>query len=215
MAPSCWPMPCGVIWPNWECRTLDGHLIAIDARFGRQVWSPVTVEQTKNYTITGAPHIAKGKVMIGNGGAEYGARGYVSAYDAETGTMALAVLHRARQAWHCRWCGLRQGAREACPVSGGSGGGTVWHSIAYDPETDLLFVGVGNTSYWPAKYHSPATTGGGNNDNLFIPSIIALRRETESTCGTIRPRRATNGTILQRSTGSSPISRSTEESARC
>ena len=68
--------------------TRDGRLIAIDAKTGKQVWSTVTVDQTKPYTITGAPRVFKGKVIIGNGGSEYGVRGYVTAYDAETGKEA-------------------------------------------------------------------------------------------------------------------------------
>ena len=68
--------------------TLDGRLAALDAESGKPLWQAVTVDQTQNYTITGAPRIVKGKVIIGNGGGEYGVRGYVSAYDAETGTLA-------------------------------------------------------------------------------------------------------------------------------
>ena len=67
--------------------TLDGRLVALDAATGNEVWSVVTVDQTKAYTITGAPRVIKGKVLIGNGGAEYGVRGYISAYDAQTGKM--------------------------------------------------------------------------------------------------------------------------------
>src|SRR6201999_1935244 len=67
--------------------TLDGRLIAIDARTGKPVWETITVDQHQPYTITGAPRVAKGMVFIGNGGAEYGVRGYVSAYDAETGKL--------------------------------------------------------------------------------------------------------------------------------
>ncbi|MCB2050297.1 MAG: PQQ-binding-like beta-propeller repeat protein, partial [Novosphingobium sp.] len=68
--------------------TFDGRLIALDTKTGKPVWSVVTVDQSKTYTITGAPRIVKGKVLIGNGGAELGGRGYVTAYDAETGKQA-------------------------------------------------------------------------------------------------------------------------------
>src|SRR5690606_9662367 len=68
--------------------TLDGRLIALDANSGKQLWSVVTVDQTKPYTITGAPRVVNGKVIIGNSGAEYGVRGYVSAYDARNGRLA-------------------------------------------------------------------------------------------------------------------------------
>ena len=68
--------------------TLDGRLIALDAATGKPVWEELTVDKNYRYTITGAPRVVKGKVLIGNGGAEMGVRGYVSAYDAETGKMA-------------------------------------------------------------------------------------------------------------------------------
>ena len=78
--------------------TLDGRLIALDAKTGKVGWSVQTTDPKQPYTITGAPRIVKGKVLIGNGGAEYGVRGYVSAYDAETGK-------------------LKSGASTPCPAS--------------------------------------------------------------------------------------------------
>ena len=75
----------------WQGRvyvaTLDGRLVALDAKTGTVAWSKVTVDQSKPYTITMAPRIVKGKVMVGNSGSEYGVRGYVSAYDAADGKM--------------------------------------------------------------------------------------------------------------------------------
>ena len=68
--------------------TFDGRLIALDANTGKELWSEVTVDQSQNYTITGAPRLVNGKVIIGNGGAEFGLRGYVSAYDMDTGKLA-------------------------------------------------------------------------------------------------------------------------------
>ena len=65
---------------------IDGRLVALDAKTGEEVWSVVTVDQSKPYTITGAPRVADGKVLIGNGGAELGTRGYLTAYNAETGS---------------------------------------------------------------------------------------------------------------------------------
>jgi quinohemoprotein ethanol dehydrogenase len=155
--------------------TLDGRLIAIDARTGKQVWERLTVDRSKPYSITGAPRVVKGKVMIGNGGAEYGVRGYVSAYDVETGEMAWRfytvpgdpklraehpILETAAATWTGEWWKF-------------GGGGTVWDSMAYDPELDLLYVGVGNGSPWNQSIRSP---GGG--DNLFLSSIVALRPDT-------------------------------------
>jgi quinohemoprotein ethanol dehydrogenase len=155
--------------------TLDGRLVALDAATGKEVWSVVTVDQTKAYTITGAPRVIKGKVIIGNGGAEFGVRGYVSAYDAATGKMAwrfytvpgdpsqpfeAPILEQAAKTWNGEWWKI-------------GGGGTVWDSMAYDPELDLLYIGTGNGSPWNQQHRSP---GGG--DNLFISSIVALKAET-------------------------------------
>ncbi|HMI93088.1 MAG TPA: PQQ-dependent dehydrogenase, methanol/ethanol family, partial [Polyangiales bacterium] len=155
--------------------TLDGRLVAIDAHSGKQAWSVVTVDQNKKYTITGAPRIIKGKVLIGNGGAEYGVRGYISAYDAESGALAwrfytvpgdpsqpfeAPIMQQAAATWKGEWWKL-------------GGGGTVWDSMAYDPQLNLLYIGVGNGSPWNQQLRSP---GGG--DNLFLSSVVALRPDT-------------------------------------
>jgi quinohemoprotein ethanol dehydrogenase len=155
--------------------TLDGRLIALDAETGDPVWEAVTVDRTKDYTVTGAPRVVKGKVILGNGGAEFGVRGYVSAYDALTGELAWRTwtvpgdpsqpfespaLERAAETWSGEWWKA-------------GGGGTVWDSLAYDPELDLLYVGTGNGSPWSRYARSP---GGG--DNLYVCSILALRPDT-------------------------------------
>ncbi len=152
--------------------TLDGRLIALDAKTGQEVWSVVTVDQSQPYTITGAPRVVRGNVIIGNGGAEYGVRGYVSAYDASMGALSWRFytvpgdpskpvehpdLRAAAATWTGEWWKL-------------GGGGTVWDSMAYDAELDLLYIGVGNGSPWNQKLRSP---GGG--DNLYLSSIVALR----------------------------------------
>lgn len=159
--------------------TYDGRLIAIDARTGKQVWSVLTVDDTQSYTITGAPRIVKGKVIIGNGGGEFGTRGYVSAYDAATGQLVWRFYTVPGPP------GKRDGAasdqvleRLARPTWTGDfwtrgGGGNVWDSMAYDPKLDLLYIGTDNGSPWNSAIRSP---GGG--DNLFIASIIALRPDT-------------------------------------
>lgn len=155
--------------------SLDGRLIAIDRKTGKKVWSVVTVDQSKPYTITGAPRVVKGKVIIGNGGAEYGVRGYVSAYDADTGKQAWRFytvpgdpskgfegphLEAAAKTWHGKWW-------EA------GGGGTAWDSMSYDPELNLLYIGTGNGSPWSRDIRSP---GGG--DNLYLSSIVAINPDT-------------------------------------
>ncbi len=160
--------------------TFDGRLIALDIKTGKPVWSVVTVDQSKPYTITGAPRIVKGKVVIGNGGAELGVRGYVSAYDAQTG----------KQVWRFYTVpgnpadGPDNAASDDVLASKASstwfgkfweagGGGTVWDSIVYDPELDQLYIGVGNGSPWNHKIRSQ-----GKGDNLFLSSIVALDPDT-------------------------------------
>ncbi len=151
--------------------TLDGRLIALDARTGRPVWSVLTVDNSKDYTITGAPRVFDGKVLIGNGGGERNVRGYVTAYDAQTGAQDWrwytvpgnpadgfenAAMERAAATWSGEWWT-------------GGGGGTVWDSIVYDPVLKLIYIGVGNGSPWAQRWRSP---GGG--DNLYLSSIVAL-----------------------------------------
>ncbi len=164
------------IWgENVYTATIDGRLIALDAKSGNVVWEKLTIDKSKPYTITGAPRVIKGKVIIGNGGAELGVRGYISAYDAKTGdmdwrfytvpgnpadgfeneTMAMAAKTWTGEYWAA------------------GGGGTAWDAMAYDPELDLLYFGVGNGSPWNQSIRSPE--GG---DNLFLSSMVAVRPDT-------------------------------------
>jgi PQQ-dependent dehydrogenase (methanol/ethanol family) len=155
--------------------TLDGRLIALDVRTGQVAWETRTVDPERPYSITGAPRAVEGRIVIGNGGADLGVRGYVSAYDAQTGALAWRTytvpgnpadgfespaLERAAATWSGEW--WRSG-----------GGGTVWDGMAYDPELRLLYVGTGNGSPYPRWVRSP---GGG--DNLYLASILALRPDT-------------------------------------
>src|SRR5580692_1827758 len=155
--------------------TLDGRLAALNASNGIPQWQAQTTDKDQSYTITGAPRIVKGKVIIGNGGAEFGVRGYVSAYDAQTGKLAWRfytvpgdpskpfespALERAAKSWSGEWWKL-------------GAGGTVWDSIVYDPELDLLYIGTGNGTPWDRRARSPE-----GKDNLFTCSIIALKPDT-------------------------------------
>ena len=155
--------------------TLDGRLLALDAATGKPVWDTLTIDPKFRYTITGAPRVVKGKVLIGNGGSEMGVRGYVSAYDADTGKLVwrfytvpgdpskpfeTPILEKAAKTWTGEWWKL-------------GGGGTVWESIAYDPDLDLLYVGVGNGTPWDQRARSPR--GG---DNLFTCSIVAVKPDS-------------------------------------
>jgi quinohemoprotein ethanol dehydrogenase len=129
--------------------TLDGRMVAIDAGTGQKVWETLTIDKVWPYTITGAPRVVKGKVIIGNGGAEYGVRGYITAYDTETGQQAWRfytvpgnpadgfeneLMKKIAETWSGEWWT-------------GGGGGTVWDSMAYDPDLDLLYIGVGNAGH--------------------------------------------------------------------
>ena len=155
--------------------TLDGRLIALDAETGDVVWEVQTTDRNQRYSITGAPRVVKDKVVIGNGGAEYGVRGYVTAYDTETGEQAWRfytvpgnpangfendAMEMAAETWTGEWWAL-------------GGGGTAWDSFAYDPELNLLYIGTGNGSPWPRALRSP--DGG---DNLFLCSIVAVAADT-------------------------------------
>jgi len=156
--------------------TLDGRLISIDGATGRVNWEQETVPQDSNYSITGAPRVVKGNVVIGNAGGEYqGVRGYVTAYDAASGKeqwrfytvpgnpelgFESEALALAAETWTGSW--WEQG-----------GGGTVWDAIVYDPELNLIYLGVGNGTHWNHQLRSP--DGG---DNLFLSSIVALDADT-------------------------------------
>lgn len=158
--------------------TLDGRLVAIDAASGKRLWEQDTVEdRSRPYTITGAPRVFRGNVIIGNGGAEFGVRGYITAYDAATG----------KEKW--RWytvpgdpskpfedASMEAAAKTWDPAGKWwetGGGGTVWNSMVFDPELNLMYIGTGNGSPWNHRLRSPA--GG---DNLYLASIVALRPDT-------------------------------------
>ena len=160
--------------------TYDGRLIALDATTGKQIWSTLTVDQAKPYTITGATHVSGNLVMIGNGGAEYGVRGYVSAYDQATGKLVWRFYtvpnpdgkadgqpsdKPLRQLAESTWFG------DVWRKVGG--GGTVWDAMAYDPEADLFYFGVGN-----GTPHNREVRSQGKGDNLFLSSIVAVRAST-------------------------------------
>jgi PQQ-dependent dehydrogenase (methanol/ethanol family) len=147
---------------------LDGRLVALDERTGMPVWSVATTD-TNAYSITSAPRIAKGMVVIGNAGSEYGVRGYISAYDAETGKMAWRTytvpgdpskgfeskaLETAARSWKGEWWKA-------------GGGGSPWEGIVYDPELDLLYFGTGNPTAWYRALR-------GAGDSLYTASILAV-----------------------------------------
>jgi len=155
--------------------TLDGRLIALDAATGEVAWETQTTDPDLPYSITGAPRAFNDKIVIGNGGAEFGVRGYVTAYDAATGDelwrfytvpgnpedgFESEAMSMAATTWTGEW--WRYG-----------GGGTAWDALVFDPELNLLYIGVGNGSPWNQAIRSP--DGG---DNLFLSSIVAVDADT-------------------------------------
>jgi quinohemoprotein ethanol dehydrogenase len=156
---------------------IDGVLYALDAASGKELWRADTVDdKQRGYSVTGAPEIAGKVVVIGNGGSEFDARGYVTAYDLETGKQAWRFyvvpgdpkkpfehpeLELAAKTWDPDW-----------PFEMG-GGGTPWDALVYDPELNLLYVGTGNAAPWNRKVRSPK--GG---DNLYLASILAINPDS-------------------------------------
>jgi PQQ-dependent dehydrogenase (methanol/ethanol family) len=155
--------------------TLDGRLIAVNASTGVPDWEVQTTDPDKPYSITGAPRVFNDKVVIGNGGAEFGVRGYVTAYNTETGDelwrfytvpgnpadgFESADMESAAETWTGEWWKY-------------GGGGTAWDALVFDPVLNLLYIGVGNGSPWNQAIRSP--DGG---DNLYLASIVAVNADS-------------------------------------
>jgi alcohol dehydrogenase (cytochrome c) len=143
--------------------TLDAHLLALDMKTGAVVWD-ATMENFKNgYAATIAPIVVKDKVIVGVAGGEFGIRGFIDAYDANTGTRAwrFYTIPSPGEPGHDTWAG----------DSWKIGGASVWVTGAYDPEQNLLFYGIGNPG---PDYHSESRLG----DNLYSDSIVALDADT-------------------------------------
>jgi quinohemoprotein ethanol dehydrogenase len=150
---------------------IDGRLAALDAATGKVLWTVQTTPPDQNYSITLAPRIAKNKVIIGNAGSEYPVRGFITAYDTETGKMAWKfytvpgdpskpfenpALKKAAETWSGEFWKL-------------GGGGTVWDGMSYDPEANLFYFGTGNGGPWPEELRQSK-----GKDNLYVASILAV-----------------------------------------
>ena len=164
--------------------TIDGRLIALDAKTGEEIWSAQTLDRKTNGIITGFPRVVKDLVIIGNGGAEFGMRGYVTAYHADTGKQAWRFYtvpnpkgEPDNAASDKVFAEVANKTWSQTPQKGdwrdSGGGGTVWDAIVYDAELDQLYLGVGNGSPWNHKQRS-----NGEGDNLFLSSVVALKPET-------------------------------------
>ena len=159
--------------------TIDGRLMAVNAKTGKKVWEARVADPKQQYSITGAPRIGDGLVFIGVGGSEFYTRGFLVAHDVKTGKPVWKfytvpgdpskgpdgeasdnVMPMAAKTWNGKW--WEKG-----------GGGSTWDGIVYDPKSDLVIFGTGNGMPWPAALRSP---GGG--DNLFTSSIVAVHAKT-------------------------------------
>jgi len=154
---------------------IDGRLMGLDAETGKPVWEARVAYPQDNYTVTMAPRIAKGKVIVGVSGAEYPVRGFFAAFDANTGQLAWRfytipgdpskpfespAMKKAAETWSGDWWKL-------------GGGGTVWDGAAYDPDTNLVYVGTGNGGPWPEELRKSK-----GKDNLYVASILAVNADT-------------------------------------
>jgi quinohemoprotein ethanol dehydrogenase len=155
---------------------LDGRLFALDANTGRTLWTTETTDPKGGQTVTGAPRVFNGKVIIGQAGADFGMRGYVAAYDQETGKelWRFYVVPASPEA------NKGDAAMEAAATTWSSdfwkktgGGGGPWDSLTFDSELNRIYVGTANAAPYDAEARSP---GGG--DNLYTASIVALDADT-------------------------------------
>ena len=154
---------------------LDGRLVALDAQTGIPIWESRVAYSQENHTITMAPRIANDKVIIGAAGGEFPTRGFFSAFNALTGDLAWTfytvpgnpaepfeneAMRIAAETWDGEWWRF-------------GGGGSVWDSIAYDPDTNLVFVGTGNGGPWPESLRQSE-----GKDNLYVSSILAVNADS-------------------------------------
>ncbi len=144
--------------------TLDAHLLALDAQTGKEVWKSKVAEWKDGFSLTLAPLIANGVIVIGNSGAEYGVRGWIDGWDPETG----------KQLWRRYTIPARgEKGNDTWPQNNNAwelGGGSAWITGSYDPELDLMYWGTGN----PAPWASQTRPG----DNLYTSSVLAMRPKT-------------------------------------
>ncbi|MDD3798667.1 MAG: PQQ-dependent dehydrogenase, methanol/ethanol family [Novosphingobium sp.] len=171
------PVNRGAAYDNGKvfAGTLDGRLIALDAKTGKLIWSADTVPADSMHTVTGAPRVFRGKVIIGNAGADWTMRGYVTAYDQESGKKVWRfytapgkpddnagdpAMERAASTWSGEW--WKTGT-----------GGTVWNGMTFDPEFNRIYIGTGNGGPYDPAFRNPQ-----HLDNLYLASIVALDADT-------------------------------------
>jgi PQQ-dependent dehydrogenase (methanol/ethanol family) len=153
---------------------IDGRLEALDAETGKVLWESRVTFTQDNYTLTMAPRIARGKVLIGVSGAEYPVRGFIAAYDANTGGQAWKFYTVPGDVTKPEDEAMRKAVPTWDPASTKVGaGGTVWDSISFDPDTNLVYFGTGNAGPWPADLRNAK-----GKDNLYVCSIVAVDADT-------------------------------------
>ncbi|MDB5916593.1 MAG: hypothetical protein JWR40_827 [Massilia sp.] len=156
---------------------LDGYLVALNAATGTVLWKTNTlIDRKRGYTLSGAPRIAGDVVVIGNGGAEFGVRGYITAYDLRSGKQRwrfFTVPGAPEKGYEHPELEVAARTWDKDSNWDAGGGGTVWDSMVYDPVHKLLFVGTGNGSPHPVWLRSP-----GKQENLYLSSILAINPAT-------------------------------------
>ena len=143
--------------------TLDAHLVALDSRTGKPLWSVAVADAASGYSITMAPMVVKGRILVGVGGGEYGIRGFVAAYDPATGRelWRFNTVPSPGEPGHETWVG----------DTWKTGGAPVWNTGSYDPALNTVYFGTGN----PGPDWNPAQRHG---DNLYSDCVIALDPDT-------------------------------------
>jgi alcohol dehydrogenase (cytochrome c) len=143
--------------------TLDAHVVALDQKTGKQVWKQKVAEWKEGFSITGAPLVANGVLITGISGAEFGVRGFLDAYDPDTGNHLWRryTIPAPGEKGHETWPKDESWQR---------GGGSTWVTGSYDPELDLVYWGTGNAGPWDPR--------GRPGDNLYTASVLALSPKT-------------------------------------
>jgi alcohol dehydrogenase (cytochrome c) len=144
--------------------TLDAHVVALDAKTGKQIWKSKAAEWKEGYSMTVAPVIANGVLLTGISGAEFGIRGFIDGWDPETG----------KQLWR-RYTvpGPGEKGHDTWPQDGIAwehGGGSTWITGSYDPDLDIAYWGTGNAAPWASQSRP--------GDNLYTASVLAIRPKT-------------------------------------
>jgi len=144
--------------------TLDAHVIAYDAKDGKELWKSKAAEWKEGFSLTVAPLIANGVLVTGISGAEFGIRGFIDGWDPETG----------KHLWRRYTIPARgEKGNDTWPQNNNAwevGGGSSWITGSYDPELDLMYWGIGNPAPWASQSR--------DGDNLYTSSVLAMRPTT-------------------------------------